>query len=46
LRRADRPFKHSYRQRKKDYETEKEVRAQQRAVEPLMMMMMMMMMDE
>jgi hypothetical protein len=35
LRRADSPSKESYRLCKKDYETEEEVRAQQRAVEPL-----------
>jgi lipopolysaccharide export LptBFGC system permease protein LptF len=39
LRRADHSSKESYRV-KKDYETEKEAKAQQRAVEPLMMMMM------
>jgi hypothetical protein len=36
LRRADPPSKESYRLCKKDYETEEEARAQQRAVEPLM----------
>jgi hypothetical protein len=35
-RRADPSSKESYRLRKKDYETEEEARAQQRAVEPLM----------
>jgi hypothetical protein len=41
LRRADPQPKESYRLCKQDYETEEEVRAQQRAVEPLMTMMMM-----
>jgi hypothetical protein len=36
LRRADHSSKESYRLCKKDYETEEEARAQQRAVEPLM----------
>jgi hypothetical protein len=36
VRRADHSFKESYRLCKKDYETEAEARAQQRAVEPLM----------
>jgi hypothetical protein len=36
LRRADHSSKKSYRLCKKDYKTEEEVRAQQRAVEPLM----------
>jgi hypothetical protein len=36
LRRADHSSKKSYRLCKKDYETEEETRAQQRAVEPLM----------
>jgi hypothetical protein len=36
LRRADHLSKETYRLCKKDYETEEEVRAQQRAVEPLM----------
>jgi hypothetical protein len=36
LRRADHSPKESYRLCKKDYETEEETRAQQRAVEPLM----------
>jgi hypothetical protein len=36
LRRADHSSKESYRLFKKDYETEEEVRAQQRAVELLM----------
>jgi hypothetical protein len=36
LRRADHSSKESYRLYKKDYETEEEVRAQQRAVESLM----------
>jgi hypothetical protein len=36
LRRADHLSKESYRLCKKDYETEEEARAQQRAVEPLM----------
>jgi hypothetical protein len=36
LRRADHSSKESYRLCKKDYETEEEVRAQQRAVGPLM----------
>jgi hypothetical protein len=36
LRRAAHSSKESYRLRKKDYETEKEARAQQRIVEPLM----------
>jgi hypothetical protein len=35
-RRPDRSSKESYRLCKKDYETEEEARAQQRAVEPLM----------
>jgi hypothetical protein len=35
LRRANHSSKESYRLCKKDYETEEEVRAQQRAVEPL-----------
>jgi hypothetical protein len=35
LRRAHYSSKESYRLRKKDYETEEEARAQQRAVEPL-----------
>jgi hypothetical protein len=34
--RADRSSKESYRLCKKDYETEEEAKAQQRAVEPLM----------
>jgi hypothetical protein len=36
LRRADHSFKEPYRLCKKDYETEEEARAQQRALEPLM----------
>jgi hypothetical protein len=36
LRRADPPSKKSYRLCKKDYETEEEAKAQQRAVVPLM----------
>jgi hypothetical protein len=36
LRRADHTFEESYRLCKKDYETEEEARARQRAVEPLM----------
>jgi hypothetical protein len=36
LRRVDHSSKESYRLCKKDYETEEEARAQQRAVEPLM----------
>jgi hypothetical protein len=36
LRRADRSSKESYCVYKKDYETEEEARAQQKAVEPLM----------
>jgi hypothetical protein len=36
LRRANHSSKESYRLCKKDYETEEEMRAQQRAVEPLM----------
>jgi hypothetical protein len=36
LRQADPPTKEAYRLCKKDYETEEEARAQQRAVEPLM----------
>jgi hypothetical protein len=36
LRWADHSFKESYRLCKKDYKTEEETRAQQRAVEPLM----------
>jgi hypothetical protein len=36
LRRADHSSKESYRLCKKDYETEEEARAHQRAVEPLM----------
>jgi hypothetical protein len=36
LRRADHPSKESYHLCKKDYETEEEVRAKKRAVEPLM----------
>jgi hypothetical protein len=36
LRLSDHPSKEFYRLRKKDYETEEEARAQQRAVEPLM----------
>jgi hypothetical protein len=36
LRRADHSSKESHRLCKKDYETEEEARAQQRAVEPLM----------
>jgi hypothetical protein len=36
LRRADHTSKESYRLCKKDYETEEEARALQRAVEPLM----------
>jgi hypothetical protein len=36
LRRADHLSKESYRLYKKDYETEEEMRAQQRAAEPLM----------
>jgi hypothetical protein len=35
LQRADPPFKESYRLCKKDYVTEEEAMAQQRAVEPL-----------
>jgi hypothetical protein len=33
---ADPPFKESYRLSKKDYKTEEEARAQQKAVEPLL----------
>jgi hypothetical protein len=36
LRWADHSSKESYRLRKKDYETEEEARAQQRAIKPLM----------
>jgi hypothetical protein len=36
LRQAEHSSKESYRLCKKDYETEEEARAQQRAVEPLM----------
>jgi hypothetical protein len=36
LRRADHSPKESYREKKKDYKTEGEARAQQRAVEPVM----------
>jgi hypothetical protein len=43
LRRSNHSAKKSYRLGKKDYETEEEAMAQQRAVEQLMMMMMMMM---
>jgi hypothetical protein len=40
LRRADLPSKESYCLCKKDYETEEEARAQQRAVEPLMKLLL------
>jgi hypothetical protein len=36
LRQADPPSKESYRLCKQDYETEEEVRAQQRALQPMM----------